>query len=77
MTISLTVSGSRKPTADSPDYHPLTDEEAKAFDDALSEFTAKLAAANLQGSVGGSRPHSKTDYQAAGSLGSKSISITF
>lgn len=52
MTFSLSVSGSRK---EAP-YHPFTIEQAVAFDEAVARLQADLAAAGLQGSIGGSRP---------------------
>lgn len=75
MTFGLSVNGSRKPTAESPGYHPFTDEEAKAFDAAVETFKASLTAAGLQGSIGGSRPVSASE--ATGTSTSHSISLTF
>lgn len=64
MTFSLSVSGSRNLTPEAQYYHPITDEEAKAFDKAVADFAAALKAANFHGSISGSRPGTNAEYDA-------------
>lgn len=60
MTFSFSVAGSRK---EAP-YHPFSDEQAKAFDEAVKALTESLAKAGLTGAVNGSRPGTQAEFEA-------------